>query len=131
MLCPSQERSRCYQGYCLPYPFLLSIHPFLSDRPCKIVDMSTSKTGKHGHAKVHLVGIDVRSLFSLSPNKNKKKPPFFISLRSSLEKNMSVHITSIVYMESIYQSSSSNRKISLLPLTTWMFPMSLVLNTNL
>lgn len=22
--------------------------------------MSTSKTGKHGHAKVHLVGIDVR-----------------------------------------------------------------------
>jgi len=26
---------------------------------CKIVDMSTSKTGKHGHAKVHLVGIDI------------------------------------------------------------------------
>jgi hypothetical protein len=31
-------------------------------RPCKIVDMSTSKTGKHGHAKVHLVAIDVSSL---------------------------------------------------------------------
>ena len=30
-----------------------------SGRPCKIVDMSTSKTGKHGHAKVHLVAIDV------------------------------------------------------------------------
>lgn len=28
-------------------------------RPCKIVEMSTSKTGKHGHAKVHMVGIDV------------------------------------------------------------------------
>jgi len=27
----------------------------------QIVDMSTSKTGKHGHAKVHLVGIDVCS----------------------------------------------------------------------
>jgi len=27
--------------------------------PCKIVEMSTSKTGKHGHAKVHLVGIDI------------------------------------------------------------------------
>lgn len=27
--------------------------------PCKIVEMSTSKTGKHGHAKVHLVGIHV------------------------------------------------------------------------
>ena len=24
----------------------------IKNRPCKIVDMSTSKTGKHGHAKV-------------------------------------------------------------------------------
>jgi translation initiation factor 5A len=31
----------------------------IKDRPCKIVEMSTSKTGKHGHAKVHLVGIDI------------------------------------------------------------------------
>ncbi|XP_032872697.1 eukaryotic translation initiation factor 5A-1-like [Amblyraja radiata] len=31
----------------------------LRNRPCKIVDMSTSKTGKHGHAKVHLVGLDI------------------------------------------------------------------------
>lgn len=31
----------------------------LKDRPCKIVEMSTSKTGKHGHAKVNLVGIDI------------------------------------------------------------------------
>ncbi|XP_014781960.1 eukaryotic translation initiation factor 5A-1 [Octopus bimaculoides] len=31
----------------------------LKSRPCKIVDMSTSKTGKHGHAKVHLVGLDL------------------------------------------------------------------------
>ena len=27
--------------------------------PCKIVEMSTSKTGKHGHAKVHLVALDI------------------------------------------------------------------------
>ncbi|TNN71394.1 Eukaryotic translation initiation factor 5A-1 [Liparis tanakae] len=27
--------------------------------PCKIMEMSTSKTGKHGHAKVHLIGIDI------------------------------------------------------------------------
>jgi len=26
----------------------------LKGRPCKIVDMSTSKTGKHGHAKVRI-----------------------------------------------------------------------------
>lgn len=24
----------------------------IKDKPCKIVEMSTSKTGKHGHAKV-------------------------------------------------------------------------------
>ncbi|XP_046871715.1 eukaryotic translation initiation factor 5A-1-like isoform X1 [Hypomesus transpacificus] len=34
-------------------------HVMLKGRPCKIVDMSTSKTGKHGHAKVHLVGLDI------------------------------------------------------------------------
>jgi translation initiation factor 5A len=31
----------------------------LKGKPCKIVEMSTSKTGKHGHAKVHLVGLDI------------------------------------------------------------------------
>merc|ERR1711997_574247 len=28
-------------------------------RPCRIVDMVTSKTGKHGHAKVLLVVLDI------------------------------------------------------------------------
>ncbi|KAI3655956.1 hypothetical protein MP638_002315 [Amoeboaphelidium occidentale] len=31
----------------------------MKNRPCKIVDMSTSKTGKHGHAKVHMVAVDI------------------------------------------------------------------------
>ncbi|KJA22078.1 hypothetical protein HYPSUDRAFT_41198 [Hypholoma sublateritium FD-334 SS-4] len=34
-------------------------HVCIKTRPCKIVDMSTSKTGKHGHAKVHLIAIDI------------------------------------------------------------------------
>merc|ERR1711983_691512 len=34
-------------------------HVMIKERPCKIVEMSTSKTGKHGHAKVHLVAIDI------------------------------------------------------------------------
>jgi len=31
----------------------------IKGRPTKIVEMSTSKTGKHGHAKVHLVALDI------------------------------------------------------------------------
>ncbi|XP_019953561.1 eukaryotic translation initiation factor 5A-2 [Paralichthys olivaceus] len=34
-------------------------HVMIKSRPCKIVEMSTSKTGKHGHAKIHIVGIDI------------------------------------------------------------------------
>ncbi|XP_053290614.1 eukaryotic translation initiation factor 5A-1 [Pleuronectes platessa] len=31
----------------------------IKDRPCKIVEMNTSESGKHGHAKIHLVGLDI------------------------------------------------------------------------
>lgn len=31
----------------------------INGRPCKIADVSTSKTGKHGHAKAVIVGIDI------------------------------------------------------------------------
>jgi len=31
----------------------------IKDHPCKIVDMSSSKTGKHGHAKIHFVALDI------------------------------------------------------------------------
>jgi len=34
-------------------------HVVIKGRPCKIIDMSTSKTGKHGHAKVHLIATDI------------------------------------------------------------------------
>lgn len=43
-------------------PTDLTINCYLG-RPTKIVDMSTSKTGKHGHAKVKLVALDVRGLY--------------------------------------------------------------------
>ena len=39
----------------------LTLSSVFQSRACKIVEMSTSKTGKHGHAKVHLVGIDLFS----------------------------------------------------------------------
>ena len=31
----------------------------IKGHPCKVADLSTSKTGKHGHAKISIVAIDV------------------------------------------------------------------------
>ncbi|MEW5317514.1 MAG: hypothetical protein WDW38_008803 [Sanguina aurantia] len=31
----------------------------INNRPCKVADVATSKTGKHGHAKCHFVAIDI------------------------------------------------------------------------
>lgn len=31
----------------------------IKEKPCKIVEMTTSKTGKHGHAKVHITALDI------------------------------------------------------------------------
>lgn len=44
-----QKASACRKGTYL----------MINDRPCKIIDMSTSKTGKHGHAKCKFVGKDI------------------------------------------------------------------------
>ena len=60
----NEEFEQCGSGASLSYPMQCSAlrkngHVLLKSRPCKIVEMSTSKTGKHGHAKVHMVGIDI------------------------------------------------------------------------
>ena len=36
-------------------------HIMIKGNPCKVLDVSTSKTGKHGHAKCHFVAIDIFS----------------------------------------------------------------------
>ena len=34
-------------------------HVILKGKPCKVVDIATSKTGKHGHAKANITGLDI------------------------------------------------------------------------
>ncbi|XP_066910237.1 eukaryotic translation initiation factor 5A-1-like [Clytia hemisphaerica] len=58
------EVDRADAGSSLTYPQQCSAlrkngFVMIKDRPCKIVEMSTSKTGKHGHAKVHMVALDI------------------------------------------------------------------------
>lgn len=53
-------------------------HIVIKGRPCKIVDMSTSKTGKHGHAKVNIVALDIftgRKYEDLSPSTHNMDVP--------------------------------------------------------
>lgn len=50
----------------------------MKGKPCKIVDMSTSKTGKHGHAKVNMTGIDIfdgKKYEDMSPSTHNMEVP--------------------------------------------------------
>merc|ERR1711994_695537 len=50
----------------------------IKNRPTKIVEMSTSKTGKHGHAKVHLVALDIftgKKLEDICPSTHNMEVP--------------------------------------------------------
>merc|ERR1711874_934132 len=54
----------------LTYPIQCSAlrkngYAMLKGHPCKIVDMSTSKTGKHGHAKVNMTDVTEEGYLSL------------------------------------------------------------------
>merc|ERR1719437_349640 len=51
----------------------------IKGRPCKCVEVSTSKTGKHGHAKAHIVAIDIftgKKMEDLCPTSHNLDIPF-------------------------------------------------------
>jgi translation initiation factor 5A len=35
------------------------LHVMIKGKPCKVIEVTTSKTGKHGHAKANITGIDI------------------------------------------------------------------------
>merc|ERR1712187_822629 len=50
----------------------------LKGKPCKVVDVSISKTGKHGHAKANIMGFDVftgRKYVEISPTSHNMTAP--------------------------------------------------------
>eukprot|EP01088_Endostelium_zonatum_P006903 TRINITY_DN19043_c0_g1_i1.p1 TRINITY_DN19043_c0_g1~~TRINITY_DN19043_c0_g1_i1.p1 ORF type:complete len:161 (-),score=41.29 TRINITY_DN19043_c0_g1_i1:51-533(-) len=54
-------------------------HVVLKGKPCKIVEYTTSKTGKHGHAKARMVGIDIftdQKYVEISPTSHNMEEPF-------------------------------------------------------
>jgi len=80
----SEEFETADSGASLFYPAQCSSlrkngHVLLKQHPCKIMEMSTSKTGKHGHAKVHLVGIDIftqKKYEDVCPSTHNMQVPF-------------------------------------------------------
>merc|ERR1719355_342023 len=54
-------------------------HMMIKGCPCKVVEVSTSKTGKHGHAKAHIVALDIftgKKLEDLCPTSHNVSVPF-------------------------------------------------------
>merc|ERR1719222_1834715 len=54
-------------------------HVMIKGHACKVAEISTSKTGKHGHAKAHIVALDIfteKKYEDLCPTSHNLEVPF-------------------------------------------------------
>merc|ERR1712137_490629 len=54
-------------------------HVMIKGHPCKVAEATTSKTGKHGHAKAHIVALDIftgKKYEDLCPTSHNVEVPF-------------------------------------------------------
>merc|ERR1719271_771255 len=54
-------------------------HLMIKGHPCKVTEVTTSKTGKHGHAKAHIVALDIftsKKYEDLCPSGHNIEVPF-------------------------------------------------------
>merc|ERR1712037_701823 len=54
-------------------------HIMIKGHPCKVAEVSTSKTGRHGHAKAHIVALDIftsKKYEDLCPSGHNIEVPF-------------------------------------------------------
>merc|ERR1719443_1364096 len=54
-------------------------HVMIKGHPCKVAEVTTSKTGKHGHAKAHIVALDIftgKKYEDLCPSSHNMEIPF-------------------------------------------------------
>jgi translation initiation factor 5A len=59
----------------------------IKGRPCKVVDVSTSKTGKHGHAKCNFTALDIftnKKLEDLQPSSHNCDVPHVVRTEYTL-----------------------------------------------
>eukprot|EP01114_Cavostelium_apophysatum_P014046 TRINITY_DN3539_c0_g1_i1.p1 TRINITY_DN3539_c0_g1~~TRINITY_DN3539_c0_g1_i1.p1 ORF type:complete len:886 (+),score=216.32 TRINITY_DN3539_c0_g1_i1:162-2819(+) len=59
----------------------------INGSPCKIIDMATSKTGKHGHSKVHFVAVDIftgKKVEDIAPSTHSMEVPEIVRTEYTL-----------------------------------------------
>ena len=62
-------------------------HVVIKGHPCKVIELTTSKTGKHGHAKANITALDIftgNKYMDISPTSHNMEAPFVTKVEYSI-----------------------------------------------